>query len=129
MSAERRSPCPRHGNEHRVDIPGLRCDCPETVQAVVGALKRGKWVRAALYPARDNPVFSYDALADAVEDRANRAVDEALMAGYRLGLAGGVRSDRVRTCVKCGETIVADKILDDPQVRPLCITCFADTNA
>jgi hypothetical protein len=89
--------CPRHGKASRpVETPGLRCDCLDVIKDAVGSLRRGKWASASL---ADEPV-SVGAV-NKLQERIDRAVDEALMAGYRLGLAGGAPATRVHTCTRC----------------------------
>jgi hypothetical protein len=107
--------CPRHGrsgDESAREIPGLRCDC--TSSHAAGALRRGKWVRAAV----PTTGLYLQQVAEDVEERANRAIDEALVAGYELGLSGGVEPARVKTCERCGQVYLGGS-------QP-CLSCWAE---
>ena len=117
--------CPRHGRASRpAETPGLRCDCPAVVAAAAGPLKRGKWASVVMGEVGDTVS---EASIYAVQERINRAVDEALMAGYRLGLDGGAARDRVHTCIECGKPwLVPESLIES---NGLCLSCAYQVRA
>lgn len=119
MADQDRDPfCPRHGRKSRPTLsPGLRCDCLEILLAAVAPLREGKWVVGT---------FSHRLLHDVREglkERVDRAIAEAVLAAYALGLAGGVPPDKVVNCAKCSKAFYA------PYPAPECLTCFAQRSS
>jgi hypothetical protein len=78
--------CPRHGRRSRpAETPGLRCDCLETLLDAAAPLKGGKWISAAMKERGGHVVVVGEREVREVQERGDKAVAEALLAGYELG--------------------------------------------
>lgn len=81
----------------------------------------GKWISAALGRRENHVVVVGDPEITAVQKRGDVAVEEALLAGYVLGLVGGVLPRRVQTCATCGRLFLRNEESNAIQ----CLVCFA----
>ncbi len=77
------------------------------IMAALAPLRRGKWVVAG----------------PDIEDRANKAIEQAVMSAYELGLSGGIPPAMVVSCKVCRQPFF------DPSRSEsgTCLNCYAKT--
>lgn len=131
MKEMEKPPCPRHGRDGKIDLgPRIRCDCLDTIYAGVGALKRGKWISGGEVGRALCDIQAGPAIVDELQTRGDRAVDEALLAGYMLGLRGGVEPGRVVTCTGgCSRPFVrVEPVRPQVDTGTECLSCWLKNN-